>query len=226
MALRREPDRDEVQKDLASLIALAYRSLEIGVPKSLTLLREAQLGYEDSAHASLVRLYLKSQFRASAQDTHLADLSNAGVLLLHPHLLVPKYRVRVLKSHNGEPPASGDSKLLLAFCNQQISWQLPLPWPFSPLQSGDEADTEQPINLILHWQFRQDRGLTRVMLACPRYATPYRTFCYWNVEIRHPATQIEQMPPPKTGPSAPTHRPKDLPFRRRGRTPTGDGSQG
>ena len=159
------PTLEQGREDFAGMIG----RLLVSFDKSVTEAREylELKGEQDRSYFShRVRFAAKVELKRDgieAEDCELEDTANSGICLV-----LPKYRVRVLKAaENGEIPDPGASDRRKRFLNQQ-SEQLELFSESSPCPSGEkEPSNREPTHIIFLWEADSQNCFTGLWFVCP-----------------------------------------------------------
>lgn len=178
------PSPDEVQKDLELILPIIHTALEHG-----TLLAREFFEREDKDKIvdrylapNLVRWWAKQYLQdAGLQVTDeqvefdLQRLPNNGLCLSFG-----RYRLRILKSDDGELPVPGHSVKRQNFYHQ-----------ISIVYIGEDgaAVQEDVTNLVILWDIDRPYNLSGLSLVYPKSGkdTKASVHVHWQVPIKHPA---------------------------------------
>jgi hypothetical protein len=188
MNFRQPPSPDEVLAELEPFIPVAYAALDAGCQSAATFFREIspkrrRPKYDPDLHPHLVRFFAKREFtraRIRARGTE-----EDATIEIHPLRLNGlrvdrgRYRLRVLKAHEGGLPPVGSSEARLQFYQQRIA--------FGEDYSGNPNDIW---NLVILWHLTRTFALDSLSLVCPRGGGVSSSDLYWQVPIPHPVTTV------------------------------------
>ncbi len=156
------PEPKAVLEDLSRLVPVIYDALESSLHYTREYFSERNQKVDPYLAPGLVRYNAKLYLRATGQSAEdyfdLGTMANNGLLLTYG-----RYRIRILKSDDGDLPAPGPSKAKQAFYHQ-------LPLIFS---SG--KDDDDPINLVAVWDVTSDYRLREISLVCPKAGNTSRS---------------------------------------------------
>jgi len=178
------PSPGEVQKDLELILPIINTALEHGTSNAKDFFeREDQDKLIDRYLApNLVRYWAKRYLQGAGlqvseeqAEFNLKPLPNNGLCLIFG-----RYRVRILKSDDGDLPVPGDSVSRRNFY-QQISIVY-------ATENGEEVQ-EDVSNLLILWDIDVAYNLTGLSLAYPKAGkdTKASVQVHWHVPITHPA---------------------------------------
>lgn len=178
-----EPDQDVVLQELSPVLPFIYRGLEEAVEQTRDFFPEEKP--VDAALApNLVRYFVKEYIdHKSSADSRLSvsnkfereSLPNNGLFLHYG-----PYRIRILKTDEGELPLPGPSRARRRFYQQTL--------PLWAQVSGEDLRPNL-VNLVILWDVNSEYVLNDLSIACPRDVGESRgtVQCYWRAEIPHPA---------------------------------------
>lgn len=183
------PQPDEVVPELKSVLRAIHSSLEHGTMRAREFFENEDEGQFVDRYLApcLVRYWAKNYLQSaghevsSEEDTadyNMQRLPNNGLCLQYG-----RYRLRILKSDNGEPPVPGQS-----LSRQQFYQQLSL-----LLVSSDGVEIQDDVlNLLVLWEISSPYQLSSLCLVCPRNGKDTRASVeiHWQVPIEHPAFTI------------------------------------
>ena len=178
------PSPEEVQKDLELIVPHIHTALEHGTLNARDFFeREDPDKLVDRYLApNLVRYWAKKhlqnvglQVTEEPAEFDLKPLPNNGLCLSAGH-----YRLRILKSDDGDPPIPGDSVSRQNFYHQ-ISIVL-------TTEDGTEIQ-EEVRNLLILWDIDRSYNLSGLSLAYPKSGknTKASVQVHWHVPLEHPA---------------------------------------
>ena len=178
------PSPEEVQKDLELIVPTIHTALEHGTLKARDFFeREDPDGLVDRYLApNLVRYWAKRylqnaglQVSEEQAEFNLTPLPNNGLCLSFG-----RYRLRILKSDDGDPPVPGDS-----VSRQNFYHQISIVYV---TEEGAEIH-EDVRNLLILWNIDRPYNLTGLSLAYPKSGkdTKASVQVHWHVQIAHPA---------------------------------------
>jgi hypothetical protein len=178
------PSPEEVQKDLELILPTIHTALEHGTLKAREFFeREDQDNQIDRYLApNLVRYWAKRYLRNAGlqvseeqAEFNMQQLPNNGLCLSFGH-----YRLRILKSDDGDPPVPGDS-----VSRQNFYHQISIAYV-----TEDGAEVQENVtNLLILWDIDRLYNLTGLSLAYPKSGkdTKASVQVHWHVPITHPA---------------------------------------
>ncbi len=167
-------------KDLAVLFPIVYTALDNGVSKTKEFFAGQEIKEDKKIDPyfapNYVRFYAVRHLKRAGQDAYEEsdDLNVANIPNNGMHLNYGRYRIKILKSNNGELPVPGHSKIRQDFYSQP-----------SFLDYGEAANA-MPLNLLVLWNVNQGyNGLGLITLACPKAGGTTRDSVadYFHVKI-------------------------------------------
>ncbi|MCL5883777.1 MAG: hypothetical protein M1377_00215 [Deltaproteobacteria bacterium] len=157
------PEPQAVLEDLSRLVPVIYDALEASLNYTREYFDEHNQGIDPYLAPALVRYNVKLYLRAAGQTAEdffdLDTMANNGLLLTNG-----RYKIRILKSDDGDLPPPGPSKAKQAFYHQ-------LPLVFSSKTEDDDA----PLNLVVVWDVTSDYRLRGLSLVCPKSGNTSRS---------------------------------------------------
>jgi hypothetical protein len=202
------PKPEAVLNDLIPVLTSSYEAFEFGTFKAREYFEKEKSKMDSYLAAHLARFNAMKKLREKGCDVDdnenhphysLKTLSNSGIFLAYD-----RYRVRMLKSKNGDLPHPGYSQSRHRYYNQDY-WQMTIDFP----NCAEMA--EECINLVLLWNTDSDYSLKSFSLAFPKAAgsTKDSVLVYWNTMIPMEYLQNIIVVPPSLSPV----EIKDLPIK-------------
>ena len=180
------PQPEEVMPELSSVLKVIHTAIEHGTMRASEFFDEKDVEIDRFLAPCLVRYFAKKYLESEGHevsaetesDFNLQPLPNNGLCLQHG-----RYRMRILKSDNGDPPVPGHS-----ISRQGFYQQLPL---LLATSEGIEVQ-EEILNLIVLWEIARPYTLSSLCLVCPKNGkdTKASVEIHWQVPIQHPALTI------------------------------------
>lgn len=184
MASLNVPSPEEVQKEIKSVFPIIHTALEQGTLQAREFFEREDTTKQIDRYLApnLVRWWAKKylqkagyQISEDQTDYSFQPLANNGL-----SMKVGRYRLRILKSDDGDAPVPGDSVSRQNFY-QQISIVL-------TTEDGIEIQDEVT-NLLVLWDTDFMYNLNGLSLAYPKCGgnTKASVQLHWHVPIMHPA---------------------------------------
>jgi len=202
MKILHPPESEVVVADLEGLLPIVSEAIEFGIQKARDYFRSERKRLERSLAAALVRFHAKhymddelalrgftdvevselEEDDAEAGNCRREELANNGLMILYKN-----YKIKILKSQNGELPAAGPSKSRQEFYTQEL--------PLSePMRGG---------NLVVRWDVDSRYRLTDIIVSRP-YAGGLRrqdTRTQWEHRLPDPVLTLGSKETPDQEPS-------------------------
>ena len=184
------PTFADAREDLKSIIDRLFPAFQDGINEARDYASKKN-HFDGSFFSHQVRFLAKLNLKndgIEAEDCELEDTANSGLCLLSA-----KYRVRVLKSADGEIPDPGDSDRRKRYLNQQPEQQMEL-FEYKPVVTAGME--REPAHVVFLWEIDSEKFFTGVWVACPNGIGKYH-FREWLKLPEAPAVaQPEQEEPP------------------------------
>ena len=180
------PQPEEVIPELSSILVAIHTALEHGTMRAGEFFEREDERQTINRYLApcLVRFWAKQYLESAGHqvsnedeesDFNMQQLPNNGLCLQYG-----KYRLRILKSDNGDPPVPGHS-----LSRQQFYQQTSL---LLVTDCGIEVQQEV-LNLIVLWEITRPYTLASICLVCPKNGkdTKASVEIHWRVPLDHPA---------------------------------------
>lgn len=176
------PKAEAVLSDLLPVLTASYEAFEFGTYKAREYFEKEKSKRDSYLAAHLTRFNAMKKLRENGHSVEenedhpfysLKSLSNSGIYLAYD-----RYRLRMLKSHNGDLPHPGHSLSRHKYYNQNYE-QMSIDFP-------NYMDVESEcINLVLLWTTDIEYALKSFSLAFPKAAGSKKdsVLVYWNTII-------------------------------------------